>query len=584
MSLENRVVHLIGGDPVQDIEAVISIESLEKAIGKKVNRIKGGILIPANAYFELDTGDNCYYFAPSSAGIEVIDGVSYSLIEFGAKKQQLEGLVMLSMSREEVDKQIRQQLRNIPNGDGCGYESSVPICIRIGQDSVDGKPKSVLGGNNYNLVHAMAAILGSNEIQRYAGKLKDIEFNHFMFLDYGSFLGNMIKREYEKLGVNIGVVGMEDSSNEFNISGLKQRQSVSLTLKDSNGVIDRSIFTTLINDESLIKTAKVWSNIASLSRSVKPNDIVVVNTITHIGVMAALENFLEAVYSQNPYSVVLSPSGSFLSTADRLVEKKGGPYADGVSRIVYSILKSSGTLILNLQELLNLFPKYQGSHMGTDNVIREARRAVGTGKISPMVPRGVIIATNSSRGATLARGVGGAELNQYSGLLSGLRYPISMISAAEILYKTGDDVVGKHKQQDGSYLEVITTKGAGDIFVGVYIALSMLGWRRSHALRGATLGAQYFMLKGDYPNLLSLQEMSDAHSYAATDGCFRKFLVLHILGKAKECLEGTRVRSHLILQDTLEHHSMKYIIDNYLKAYKSGTANDTVFALRNPQS
>jgi hypothetical protein len=548
----------IGGAPVFDYLIDLNQGEIQKGTGGRAMFVDTKVYLPAGTIFRCrtDQGREIGLNPMANSVLEEMGGRPYYALEFGGKQSQTSTLP-LTGEVEDLKKLIAESYAETVSG-----PDQVPVV------EVSAPVQVSLGGNNRNIIAAIRGIYYSEELLE---KTRDIEFFHFLFADTNHPLFGTIVHEYAKYGVDFG------RTEEIHIDGLIPREGYVISLSMADGQTrDRTILSNRTNEE-VIPEDRLMRRYFELERSLRSGSghqeiHLVLNTVTNPEEMRlALRLVYAAHAARHPSFFCLS--GTFLKCAQTLVDKRletGDPdpfpdhrpsrrgyfrrrqlkwFETGQELIYRRVLPYVKYLILNRDELVDLEPSVELK--GLELVMRQVARDMNHGRKEFPVEGGRVLVSDGKRGARYAelldRDVGRHYWKKY-GQVGGETFDF-----AERVLSTGDDNV----------VRLTSTLGAGDTFAGVFIGLTALGWDVGHAIRAATLGAQFYIANRQEPMISDLIDTEDEHTLSGTFGNFRDMVTFHLPGHGVETPYGTIVDKVVTIRTTQIHYPFWEIVARY---------------------
>ncbi|MBU0514336.1 MAG: carbohydrate kinase family protein, partial [Proteobacteria bacterium] len=366
--------------------------------------------------------------------------------------------------------------------------------------------------------------------------------------------------------------------DEIHVDGLLPREGYvfSLTLADGTRK-DRTILSNRTNEE-VIPEDRLLRRYFELERRLRTgaNDEethLVINTLTNPEELRLALRLIYVAYAAlHPSYFCLS--GTFLKCAQELVDKRletghdDEPFPDqrpkrrgyfrrrqlkwfetGQELVYRRVLPYTKYLILNRDELIELEPSVELK--GLELVMRQVARDMNHGRKEFPVDGGRVLVSDGKRGARYAelldREVGHHFWKEY-GLDSGEEFQF-----AERVLSAGDDNV----------IQLTSTLGAGDTFAGVFIGLIALGWDVGHAIRAATLGAQYYIANRQEPMISDLIDTEDEHTMTGTFGNFRDMVTFHLPGGGVATPYGSVIDKVITIRTTQIHYPFWEVVARY---------------------
>jgi hypothetical protein len=554
---QKRFVFL-GGTPVFDYLIDLDQREIQKGTGGRAMFVDTKVYLPVGTIFRCRTvrGQEFGLNPLANSTVEEMGGRPYYALEFGGKQAQISTL-SLTGEVDRLKKEVVQTFADIVSD-----PEQVPVV------DVTAPVEVSLGGNNRNIIAAIRSIYYSEELLE---RTRDIEFFHFLFADTKHPLFGTIVHEYAKYGVDFG------AADDIHVDGLIPREGYVLSLSMADGQTrDRTILSNRTNEE-VIPEDKLLRRYFELERGLRtgggPKEThLVLNTLTNPEELRlALRLIYSAHAARHPSYFCLS--GTFLKCAQALVDRRletGDPdpfpdqrpkrrgyfrrrqlkwFETGPELIYRRVLPYVKYLILNREELLDLEPSVELK--GLELVMRQVARDMNHGRKEFPVEGGRVLVSDGKRGARYAelldRDVGRHYWQKYA------QNPSEGFDFAERVLSTGDDNV----------VRLTSTLGAGDTFAGVFIGLTALGWDVGHAIRAATLGAQFYIANRQEPMISDLIDTEDEHTMSGTFGNFRDMVTFHLPGGGVQTPYGTIVDKVVTIRTTQIHYPFWEVVARY---------------------
>jgi len=108
--------------------------------------------------------------------------------------------------------------------------------------------------------------------------------------------------------------------------------------------------------------------------------------------------------------------------------------------------------------------------------------------------------------------------------------------------------------------ELSSTLGAGDTFTGIFIALKAIAWDSGHALRGATLGSQYFIRTRKRATIKDIVATDERHIMMGTETELRDIISHHLQESGDPTRYGTITDTIITIDTTQVHHPFREIL------------------------
>lgn len=485
----------IGGAPVFDYMIPVSMEDLSRATGDQSYVVGPRVLLPLGTVFELTVRgqDEPVYLNPMANGeLQHLHDEPYCALELGGKHPEQEGL-RLRASLEEIVADLGAQFPGKVRGVGDLkiVQASAPVEIH-------------LGGNNKNILETIHALYGSPEL---ADAVRGFSFEHPFFADVTNPMFAMAEERYAHWGVELG------DRESAHVPGLLPRTGYVITLAGNDGrPLDRIILSNRTN-EATISPGKLTRKYADIEYRLRRDadyseTHLVVNSMTNPEEIRHLARLLKTAYASG-VTTYLCPTKTFLTGVDRVIRERY--YAAGSERFYQyrkdfvegALLPHVQFLILNKEELGMIDPSM--GKRGIDAVASSVSHQMNRGGRGDVTSAGKVIVTGGSQGARYTERLDPARAQAFwfkAGLPEG-----KSVGFADRRIVCGDDYV----------TDLVSTLGAGDLFSGIFLALVALGWDGGHALRAATLGAQFYIQRRERPTIRDMIAVDEGHVRMGTE-------------------------------------------------------------------
>lgn len=536
----------IGGVPVFDYMIDIDQAEIVKSTGNKAMFMDTKLFLPIGTILvgKTDAGEEIAINPFSCAELMEIGGKHFYALEFGGKQRQSRD-IDLAGNTEQI---IRQLLENLPDllkaeADIHRIEIKQPIKIS-------------LGGNNKNIIAAIASIYSSYGSPSLINR---ISMFHPIFFDTKLKLWNILQSEYKALRVDTG------KTRDVHVNGLVPRKGYVITVIKPDGTRhDRTILSNRTNEEKIgrQKLLDRYEGIEKLLyESAKETDTyLVLNSLTNPEELRLVLHLLQVAYAMQ-VDTFFCLSNTFLNCASELVSTRSyfrrrmlRWFESPKELIERRVLPYTSHMILNREELASLEPGIEIK--GLERCMLEIARSMNHGRASFSLSGGKLLVSDGRRGVKLAELLAREDAEVFwekcnLGPVHGFKY-------AERIISTGDDNV----------IKFISTLGAGDTFTGIFIGLAALGWDMGHAMRAATLGAQYFIKTRKLPHLSDLVALDKEHTRCGTFGKLKDSLFFHMDGGGVLTRYGAIVEKTNAMHTNQLHRPFSDIVKHYCGEYR----------------
>ncbi|MHB8766381.1 MAG: hypothetical protein ACYDA8_18870 [Deferrisomatales bacterium] len=485
----------LGGAPVFDYMIPVPLPEIQRVTGDKVYLVGSRVLLPLGTVFEVAVrgAEKPLYLNPLACGeLQHLRDEPYYALELGGKHPE-QGELRLRGELEEIAAELAARFPHAVKGPGDLKVVRVP------------EPAEVhLGGNNKNILEAIHALYASPEL---AGLVGGFTFEHPFFADWDNPKFGLVQEVYRRWGVSLG------GRDPTHVAGLLPRIGYVLTLSGEEGrPLDRIILSNRTNEET-IPVAQLGRLYSELEYGLRRDaDFVethlVINSMTNHEEVRHLVRLLKTAYAGG-VTCHLCPTKTFLSAVDRVIRDKY--YAVEAERFYQyrkdfvdaALLPYVQYLILNKEELelVDGSVAKRGIDAAASSVAQQMNRG-GRGEGSQ---GGRVVVTGGSQGARYTERLSAERARVFwrkAGLPEG-----KPVGFADRRIVCGDDYV----------TSLVSTLGAGDLFSGVFVGLTALGWDGGHALRAATLAAQHFIQYRTRPSVQDLIAVDEAHVRLGTE-------------------------------------------------------------------
>ncbi len=536
----------IGGVPVFDYMIDIDQAEIIDSTGNKAMFMDTKLFLPIGTVMvgKIDTGEEIAINPFACSEPMEIGGKYYYSLDFGGKQRQNKD-IELAGNIEQISHELLKKFPELikTEKDICKIEIKQPIRI-------------LLGGNNKNIIAAIASIYSS---YGSPSLINDISMFHPIFFDTRLNLWDILQDEYRTLRVDTG------KTEDVHIDGLIPRKGYVITIIKPDGTRhDRTILSNRTNEEK-IANERLLNRYQAIEKflyeSSKETDThLVLNSLTNPEELRLVLHLLQVAYAMQ-VDTFFCLSNTFLNCARELVESKSyfrrrmlRWFESPKELIERRVLPYTSHMILNREELASLEPGIEIK--GLERCMLEMTKNMNHGRASFSVSGGKLIVSDGRRGVKLAELLAREDAEVFwekcnLGQVHGFKY-------AERIISTGDDNV----------IKFISTLGAGDTFTGIFIGLAALGWDMGHAMRAATLGAQYFIKTRKLPYLSDLVSLDNDHTRTGTFGRLKDSLFFHMDGEGVLTRYGAIVEKTNAMHTNQLHRPFSDIVKQYCGEYR----------------
>lgn len=485
----------VGGIPVFDYMVSVMMEDINRATNNNVLVIGSRILLPIGTIFKLNVPelDRTLYINPmANAEIQNLQDTLYYALELGGKHPEQQ-VFQLCAEKDVIFAELNARHPNViaKPEDLKVVEVAEPVQIH-------------LGGNNKNIIEEMKTLFASPEL----GELtRDIVFEHHFFFDTENPKFRMVSDLYQRLGVSMG------SKDRMHVEGLVPRIGYVFTIIGENWVpMDRIILSNKAN-EHIIPVEKISKNYFNLEYHLRRDanfveTHLIINSMTNQEEMRFLVRLLQTAHA-SAVSTYLCPTLTLLNCVDKLVDTKY--YALEHERFYQykrdfmftAIVPYIKYMVLNRDELALLDNAV--AKKGIDTTATLLAHQMNRGRRGESAEGGKVVVTGGSKGA------------RYTEILPPDRAK-SFWEKAQLASERGVRFADRRIICGDDYLTSFSsTLGAGDVFTGIFISLTAIGWDGGHALRAATLGAQHFIQHRSKPCIADMVAIDEIHIRLGTE-------------------------------------------------------------------
>ncbi len=531
----------LGGIPVFDYMIALSLEEVCRVVENDLIMIDDKILLPLGTVFvcRIEGQDEPIYVNPMAAcDVQKVNEKYYYTMTFGGKHSESMPLSLRSVELSKMIEELNQAYPEIIKG-----EKDLKLVL------VENPVQIQLGGNNRNLIEAISSLYDSPELQ---AESDEIECEHLFFFDVKNPKFKLVKKFYQDYRVTIGDIP------EMHIDNLVPRTSYVLTIKDdSANNLDRIVLSNQTNEE-IIPVQRLAQRYFDLEYKLrKDSDFVstnlIINSLTNPEELRLICRLLHTAYA-SAVRTFLCPTKTFFQCIDALVEsryytsRKERFFSNREELLYDAIIPFIQYLILNTEELLLL--DGVARRKGIDLTSSQLVRHMNQGKKGENNKGGRLLLTDGSKGVRYTERLTPARALLYWKKARMPEEAIFRMRYADRRIICGDDFID----------ELSSTLGAGDTFAGIFIALKASGWDSGHALRGATLGAQYFIRTRQRPQIKDLVTTDERHIMMGTETELRDIISHHLQESGDPTRYGTITDTIITINTTQVHHPFREIL------------------------
>lgn len=530
----------LGGIPVFDYMISVRMEEIRRAADNNVYIVGGQLLLPVGTVFrfQVEGLPRPVYVNPmANSEIQTLHEKLYYAMELGGK---LPEQYPFSLCTEDLGQILAELTARFPEAfraeaDLKVVEVSAPVRIS-------------LGGNNKNIIEEIRTLYGSPELPLDE---QAFSFEHHFFFDRESPNFRMVEDLYGTLGVTMG------EPEDMDVRGLLPRTGYVLTIgTEDDKPLDRIILSSRINEEIIPlellnrKYTKIQYRLRKDDRFVETH--LVLNSMTNQEEIRLVAKLLQSAHASGVV-VYLCPTLTLLKGIDRLIETKY--YAVEKERfyqyrkdfIYTAVLPYVKYMILNRDELSMLDNVV--TKRGIDATASLLAHAMNGGRRGESKEGGKIVVTGGNKGARYTERL--PEERARSFWRKAVLPEERQVTFAERRIVCGDD-----------YLPTLTTTlGAGDVFTGIFIGLSAIGWDGGHALRASTLGAQHFIQGRAKPAVSDMIAMDELHTRLGTETELVDVISHHLEESGHPTRYGTISETLITVTTTQIQHPFREVLE-----------------------
>jgi hypothetical protein len=533
-----RLVFL-GGAPVFDYLIPVTLDEIRRAAGGDVFVVGTRILVPLGTVFQIHAdGLAAPVFVNPMAGGELqsLQDRDYCALEFGGKHPEGEAL-SLSADRKTIAAEMRR---------------AFPQRIRGVRDltvvAVEQPARVVPGGNNKNIIEEIKALYASPEL---AAAARGICFEHLFFFDTDNPKFPLVRDLYARLGVSLGP---EDA---MHVAGLTPRTAFVLNVEDDAGHhLDRIILSNRTNEE-VIPGERINQRYGELQYRLRRDDAyvatsLVVNSMTNHEEVRLLVRTLKTAYASGA-RCYLCPTLTLLNTMERLIQtqyyttEKERFFSYRKDFIETAIVPFIQYLICNKEELTLL--DNAAAKRGIDAAASQLCGRMNRGRQNESLEGGKVVVTGGSKGGRFTERLTPERAKVF---WKKAHLPERQrLNFADRRIVCGDDYV----------TELISTLGAGDVFTGILVGLTVLGWDGGQALRAATLGAQHFIQHRTRPTIADMIAVDEGHVRMGTETELVDVISHHVAASGDPTRYGTIANTVITVSTTQIQHPFREVLN-----------------------
>lgn len=533
----------VGGVPVFDFLIPVTLDELRRATGGDVLVVGERLLLPLGTVFKLHAQglDEAIYVNPIANGeMQHLQDRDYCALEFGGKHPEGAELSLtadLTIIADEMQHQFPARIR--------GADDLVVVAVE--------RPANiVLGGNNKNIIEQIKALFGSPEL---AASVAGIEFEHLLFFDTENPRFQMIQDLYAALGVSLG------DETALHVPGLTPRTAYVFNVEDDEGKNRDRIILSNRTNEDVIPRELVVRRYDDLQYRLRRDDTyvatnLVVNSMTSHEELRLLVRTLKTAYA-GCTRTYLCPTRTLINTMDRLVEthyyttEKERFFSFRMELIETAIIPFIQYLICNKEELTLI--DNTAAKRGIDAAASLLTGRMNRGRHDDRLEGGTVVVTGGSQGGRFTE-----RLNPERAKLFWKKAKLpdrQRLSFADRRIVCGDDYV----------TGLVSTLGAGDVFSGIMVGLTALGWDGGHTLRAATLGAQHFIQHRTKPTIADMIAVDEEHQRMGTETELADVISHHVADSGDPTRYGTISNTVITVSTSQIQHSFREVLALALK-------------------
>jgi len=540
-SSQSRFIFL-GGIPVFDYIITPSLQEIFRAVANDLIMIDDKILLPLGTIFvcQIEDEKQPLYVNPMAAcEVQKVNEKYYYTMALGGKHTEHTGLSLCSLDPAVILAELNRVYPEIISDENDLKLVQVEKLARI-----------ELGGNNRNLIEAIRSLYDSPELE---SESSGIEYEHLFFFDVKIPKFKLIKKFYHDFKVTIGNIP------EMHVDGLLPRESYVITIEDeaADRRLDRIVLSNCTNEE-VIPAEKLAQRYFDLEYKLrKDKDFIktnlIINSLTNSEELRLVCRLLNTAYASS-VTTFLCPTKTLFKCFDALVEaryytsQKERFFRDREELLYDAVIPFIQYIILNVDELMLLDRVIR--RKGKDAVMRQLVRHMNQGKKGENNKGGRLLLTDGSKGVRYIERLTPARALLYWKKALMPENTIFKMRYADRQIVCGDDFVD----------ELSSTLGAGDTFTGIFIALKAIAWDSGHALRGATLGSQYFIRTRKRATIKDIVATDERHIMMGTETELRDIISHHLQESGDPTRYGTITDTIITIDTTQVHHPFREIL------------------------
>jgi len=540
-SSQSRFIFL-GGIPVFDYIITPSLQEIFRAVANDLIMIDDKILLPLGTIFvcQIEDEKQPLYVNPMAAcEVQKVNEKYYYTMALGGKHTEHTGLSLCSLDPAVILAELNRVYPEIISD-----ENDLKLV------QVEKPARIELGGNNRNLIEAIRSLYDSPELE---SESSGIEYEHLFFFDVKIPKFKLIKKFYHDFKVTIGNIP------EMHVDGLLPRESYVITIEDeaADRRLDRIVLSNCTNEE-VIPAEKLAQRYFDLEYKLrKDKDFIktnlIINSLTNSEELRLVCRLLNTAYASS-VTTFLCPTKTLFKCFDALVEaryytsQKERFFRDREELLYDAVIPFIQYIILNVDELMLLDRVIR--RKGKDAVMRQLVRHMNQGKKGENNKGGRLLLTDGSKGVRYIERLTPARALLYWKKALMPEDTIFKMRYADRQIVCGDDFVD----------ELSSTLGAGDTFTGIFIALKAIAWDSGHALRGATLGSQYFIRTRKRATIKDIVATDERHIMMGTETELRDIISHHLQESGDPTRYGTITDTIITIDTTQVHHPFREIL------------------------
>lgn len=537
---EKRFIFL-GGIPVFDYLVNLDLDEISRITGSKVIIIDKKILLPVGTVFKCSVAglpEPVYINPLANVEVQNFNDELYYAMELGGKHPEQYDCTLCSSDLAQVYDDLKRMFPKLITS-----KDEVKV-IEVSQPG-----EIQLGGNNRNLIEAIKRLYDSPEL---AEKGRKIAFEHLFFFDVKNPKFKLIREFYQSHNVDIG------DMTELHVENLIPRTSYVLTIrKNEEEVFDRIVLSNRTN-EDVISPRRLTDRYFKLEYKLrKDSDYLgthlVINSLTNHEELRLIARILRTAYASET-TTYLCPTGTFFKCIDHLIESryyttdKEKFFTSRRDFLYTELIPFVQYIILNTDELAMM--DKVAERKGIDVTASIIARRMNQGKKGENTKGGRILLTSGNKGARFTERLAPERARLYWRKANMPENKLFKFRFADRRILCGDDHV----------INLSSTLGAGDTFTGIFIGLKALRWDAGHALRAATLGAQYFIQSRERPKIQNIVDTDENHILMGTETYLRDIISHHISESGDPTRYGTITDVVITINTSQIQHPFREIL------------------------